>query len=53
MKPGRLIFLEIDQEFDQPRLVVANRQPSDQRGAVGLGPSDRVEQLSRAGCADR
>jgi hypothetical protein len=40
MQPCRLVFLEVDQKLRQPLAVGSERQPADQRGAVGVGRSE-------------
>ena len=52
MKTRDLIDLEVGQDLRQPRGVVARVKPADQRGAVGLGASERVEQVTGAGYTD-
>jgi hypothetical protein len=53
-KPGYLpnIVPEVHEELGQPCGIVPYVQPTDQRGAVGVGPLERIEQLAGATLAE-
>jgi hypothetical protein len=46
LEPRNLIDFEIGEQLREPRGVIPDRQPPDQRGAIGLGAGERVEQFA-------
>jgi hypothetical protein len=47
-KPRRFVLLEVDQWLGEPLCVLALVQSSYQRGAVGVGSGERVEEFANA-----